>query len=282
MRPLPGDHPYPVGDLEILHWPEIQKDGLEAFLTTRSVGDQPGGVSARSYASLNLGLHVGDDPANVLENRSRVARAVGVDLDDFVFCNQIHRPNVVVVTEEHRGRGARSTADALPDTDAMVTTTPGLVLAVMVADCVPLVLHDPVAGVLGCVHAGWGGTVRGVTPAAVSVMRQLGAEPGRIRAGLGAAISAADYQVGDDVKTAAEAAFGDRVDQVIRPDGTGRWLFDLIRSNELQLLASGVPRTQIYTSGLVTGPGTQFFSHRADGPCGRFAAIARLTTVGQR
>lgn len=258
-------------ELEVLTWPAFEDCGIDAFVTTRDGGTSPG-----RYASLNLGLHVGDDDVHVLRNRTRVADALGASLDDFVFCEQAHRPNVLVVTDEYRGRGARSLADAIPGTDALVTTVPGIVLVVMVADCVPLVLHDPVAGVLACVHAGWGGTVRGVTPAAVETMRRLGSAPGDIIAGIGPAILPERYQVGEDVRQAAAAEFGDQVDEVLHPDGTGKWTFDLWRANALQLSTAGVPDGQVHLAAVGTGPGTPFFSHRAENPCGRVAAVARL------
>jgi polyphenol oxidase len=257
--------------LPVLTWPAFDGHALDAVVTTRE-----GGVSTGSYRSLNLGLLVGDDPAAVLTNRARVAAALGSTLDDFVFCEQSHQPNVQIVTDEHRGRGARTMATAIPRTDALVTAVPGITLVVMAADCVPLVLFDPVARVLACVHAGWGGTVRGVTPAAVETMRTLGAEPARILAGIGPAIHPDRYQVGADVAELAGQAFGDQVDAVVRPDGTGKWLFDLWQANALQLTTAGVPAEQVHLAGRDTGPGTPFFSHRSEAPCGRFAAVARL------
>jgi YfiH family protein len=262
-------------DLRVLTWPGFDGYNVDAFVTTRD-----GGVSDGSYASLNLGLHVGDDDDRVLHNRTLVADALDASLDDFVFCDQAHRPNVAIVTEEHRGRGARSCADAMPRTDALVTTVPGIVLVVMVADCVPVVLHDPVARVLACVHAGWGGTVRGVTTAAVQVMHDLGSDPQNIVAGIGPAIHPDRYQVGQDVFDTAAVAFGDQVDDVIRPDGTGKWVFDLWHANTLQLAAAGVPSDQVHLAALGTGSGSSFFSHRAENPCGRFAAVARLRGEG--
>lgn len=260
-----------VGGLPVLSWPAFDALTLDAFVTTRE-----GGVSSEPYRGLNLGLLVGDDQADVLANRARVAAALGNSLDDFVFCQQSHQPNVQIVTEEHRGLGARSTGDAIAATDALVTAVPGITLAVLAADCVPLVLFDPVARVLACVHAGWGGTVRGVTPATVAAMRTLGAEPSRIVAGIGPAIHPDRYQVGADVAELARQAFGDRVDAVIRPDGTGKWLFDLWQANALQLITAGLPADQVHIAGRDTGPGTPFFSHRSEAPTGRFAAVARL------
>lgn len=257
--------------LPLLRWPSFDPAKVDAFVTTRD-----GGVSTGSYASLNLGLHVGDRREDVLANRQLLAQSARCRLDDLVFCEQTHRANVLVATEEHRGRGVRSRDDAVADTDAMVTTTPGLLLVMMVADCVPLVLHDPVAQVLGCVHAGWAGTVRGVTAAAVAAMRELGANAEHLAVGIGPSIAAADYQVGADVHAAAEEAFGEQVGEVVTPDRSGRWTFDLLRANELQLEAAGVRAENVYRSGYTTGKGTPFFSHRAEQPCGRFAAMARL------
>ncbi len=261
--------------LEVLCWAGFDERLVDVFVTTRG-----GGVSGGGCTSLNLSLRVGDDNAAVLANRVRAAAALGATLDDFVFCAQTHSPNVAVVTHEHRGRGARSASDAIPLTDGLVTTTPGLVLAVLAADCVPVVLHDPVAGVLACVHAGWRGTVRGATPAAVTAMRRLGGDPRNVVVGVGPSITPDRYQVGAEVVDAVRAALGGRADAVLRPDGLGKWTFDVAGANTLQLVAAGVPENQIHRTGLGTGPGTPFFSHRAENPCGRFAAVARLR--GQR
>jgi YfiH family protein len=265
MVPL---HETPV---PLLTWPCFDAALVRVALTTRH-----GGVSEGPYATLNLGLHVGDDDAAVLENRTRVATAMRSSLDDLVFCQQVHQRAVTIVGDEHRGRGARSDADAVPATDALVTTTAGVVLVVLVADCVPIVLHDPVAGVLACVHAGWGGTVRGVTPAAVRAMVDVGSSPANIVAGIGPAIAGEVYQVGDDVADAAGAAFGERTGRVLRPDGTGRFLFDLVAAARIQLVVAGVAEDNVHPSGLSTGPGTPFYSHRLEAPCGRFGVLARL------
>lgn len=259
-----------VGGLPVITWPALQAPGLDAFVTTTA-----GGVSSGPYSSLNLGLHVGDREVDVLGNREQVAAALGTTLDNLVFGEQVHGRAVQVVTAEHRGRSTRSLADVLPGADALVTAVPGVVLVVMVADCVPLVLHDPVAGVLACVHAGWGGTVRGVTTAAVETMVALGSRPADVDVGIGPAIYPERYQVGADVVGQAEAAFGARTSEVIRPDGTGRWTFDLWRANTIQLVEAGVAEIAIHLAALDTAR-AEFFTHRSDGPCGRFAAVARL------
>ena len=243
LRAYPPSAPTPL-----LTWPCFDPSLVQVTLTTRL-----GGASTGPYASLNLGLHVGDAVNAVLTNRSRVAEAIGAALDDLVFCQQVHQRAVAVVGDGDRGRGARSGGDAIPAADALVTTAPGPVLVVLVADCVPIVLHDPVAGVLACVHAGWGGTVRGIIPATLRSMRDLGSNPADIVAGIGPAIGADVYQVGDDVAGAARTAFGDATDGVLRPDGTGRFLFDLVGAAHLQLRSGGVDPANVHPSGLVTG-----------------------------
>ncbi len=256
----------------MLTWPVFDAFDVDVMVTTRQ-----GGASSGPYASLNLGLHVGDASEDVLENRRRAAAAVGADPGDFVFCVQAHGPNVEVITAADRGRGALTQADAIPGTDALVTRDPGVVLTVMVADCVPIVLCDPVEHVLACVHAGWRGTVARVSEAAVDTMRSLGSKPENVIAGLGPAIPPDRYQVGDDVYKAAGEGLGAGAAQVIRPDGTGKWLFDLWTANRLVLWEAGVPEGNMHVAAIPTGsdPGL-FFSDREVRPCGRFAAMARL------
>ena len=259
--------------LGVLTWPAFDELDLDVVVTTRN-----GGVSAGPYASLNLGLHVGDRADDVLENRRRAAAALGADLGDMVFCNQAHGREVHVVSAADRGSGSLSQDDAIAKTDALVTTAPGIALVVMVADCVPIVLYDPVAHVLACVHAGWRGTVARVSEAAVATMRELGASPENVIAGLGPAIAPDRYQVGADVAEAAEQNLGSAAAEVIRPDGTGRWLFDLWAANRIVLREAGLADERISVAAIPTGSGRPnlFFSDREVRPCGRFAAIARL------
>ena len=127
---------------------------------------------------------------------------------------------------------------------------------------------------LACVHAGWRGTVAGVTGAALDAMAALGTRPGDVIAGIGPAIGPDRYQVGEDVAEAAQECFGERAPLVIRPDGTGRWLFDLWSANRLLLREAGVAGQHIHVAAVPTG--ADFFSNRTARPCGRFGLIARL------
>ncbi len=285
--------PSPAG-LALLTWPVLDASGADAAVTARS-----GGVSSGPYATLNLSLSVGDDPGCVLENRRRLAAGFGASPEDFVFARQVHGAAVRVVGVADRGSGASCLDDAVADADALVTTSPGVVLAILTADCVPIVLHDPVAAVLACVHAGWRGTVAGVTTAALAAMQAFGSRPSDVIAGIGPAIAAARYQVGADVHQAVTQAFGPAA-AFIRPDAhpyahpdarpdaapesPNRWLLDLWAANRHALVEAGVPAPQIHTTTLPTGPTPAttpagpgyFFSDRSARPCGRLALVARL------
>ncbi len=148
-----------------------------------------GGVSGGLYRSLNCGYGSGDDPEAVRENRARVAAAGGVPPAALCTGYQVHGTTALAVTEPWAPHAA-------PRIDAMATATPGLALAILTADCVPVLLADREAGVIGAAHAGWRGALDGIVEAAVAAMVGLGARAGAIRAVLGPSIGAASYEVG--------------------------------------------------------------------------------------
>jgi YfiH family protein len=267
--------------LPVLTWPALDPLPVEAIVTTRH-----GGVSADGYATLNLSFAVGDEAANVRENRRRAAAALGADPADFVFAAQVHGSRAEVVSAADRGRGTLAAGDAAGPADALVTATPGTVLAILAADCVPIVLYDPAAHVLACVHAGWRGTVARTAQAALAAMCSLGTRPRDVIAGIGPSVAAGSYQVGEEVAGAARDAFGQHAHDLLRPaaaDGPGQWLFDLPAANRHILREADVPDGQIHVAATPTGPGPGlFFSHRVERPCGRFALAARLEPRGQR
>lgn len=264
--------------LTVLRFPVLAERGVDAVVTTTG-----GGVSTGPYESLNLGLHVGDDPEAVVENRRRAAAAIGLGLDDLVFANQTHGRMVVTVDAQDRGLGTTTIADAIEGTDALVTTTPGVGLAVLVADCVPIVLHHA-AGAVAVVHAGWRGTVARVAEAAVEVLcAATGEGPEGIAAGIGPAIAADRYQVDAPVVDAARELLADLdLASFLRedPDAADRWRFDLRAADAAILRAAGVPADAIEVPDADTGPGPDgtptFFSDRSARPCGRVAVLARL------
>jgi purine-nucleoside/S-methyl-5'-thioadenosine phosphorylase / adenosine deaminase len=255
--------------LRVLAWPALDAYPVDALVTTRH-----GGVSAGAYATLNLSFGVGDRPEDVLENRRRAAAALGAGLADFALGSQVHGAVARVVTRADRGRGAAVADAGVGEADALVTSDPGTVVGAMVADCVPILLYDPGAHVIACVHAGWRGTVAGVTGAALDAMVALGTRPGDVIAGIGPAIGPDRYQVGEEVAQAVCERFGERAGQVIRADGTGRWLCDLWSANKLLLREAGVAGDNVHVAAVPTG--ADFFSNRSARPCGRFALFARL------
>jgi YfiH family protein len=265
---MPGADPA----VPLLEWAAAERFGASVAVTTRA-----GGVSAAPYDTLNLGLHVGDRPADVVANRARAAAAFGVPFDAVVFAQQVHGTTVTPVGPADAGRGTRTAEDALAATDALVTVSPAVTLAILVADCVPVALVDAAAGVLAAVHAGWRGTAGGVLARTLAAMAERGATPAATVAYLGPAVAPDRYQVGDEVHDALAGAVAPAAlaDGVARPDGPGHWLVDLIAANRQQLVQAGVPAANVFDSATTTA-GPELFSDRAERPCGRFALLARL------
>jgi polyphenol oxidase len=252
----------------------IDPGSLDAVVTTRH-----GGVSTGRYESLNLGLRVGDDSDAVLENRRRSFQALGLDLERSVWCKQVHGDNVVVVEAEDAGRGAFDEDDIVPDADALVTNSAGIPLCVTLADCVPVIVHDPLRGVLGLAHAGWGGTVSRIASRMVEVMRdRFDVEVADLTAVIGPSIGPEGYEVGEEVLDRARRAFGEDASAFIRPlREDGKALFDLWAANRIDLESTGLPGSSIEVAAISTDEHLDdFYSHRIEGKTGRFIAAASL------
>ncbi|MFD9564487.1 peptidoglycan editing factor PgeF [Streptomyces sp. NPDC059994] len=235
--------------------------------------DRWGGVSAAPYEELNLGGAVGDDPAAVRTNRGLAAKALGLDPDLVVWMNQVHGPDVAVV-DGPWGPGAAKGITSSPAVDAVVTARRGLALAVLTADCTPVLLADPVAGVVAAAHAGRPGMVAGVVPAAVAAMVSLGAEPSRITARTGPAVCGKCYEVPaamrDEVAAAEPAARAET--------SWGTPAVDVTAGVHAQLGALGVNDRQ--ASGVCTLESHDHFSYRRDRTTGRLAGYVWLDAAG--
>ena len=232
------------------------------------VSGRAGGVSQGELGTFNLGLRAGDEPERVWENRRRLAEAMDVALDHLVFPAQTHSLNV-------RRVSGPIGPDELADTDALITDAPGVCINVMSADCVPVLLYDPVRRAAGAVHAGWRGTVGKIVTRTVAAMREaFGTDPADLVAGIGPSICADVYEVGEEVLTAVENAFGATEGLILRRTAEGKGYIDLWEANRRQLLAAGVPAPAIEVSGLCTyRHADQFFSARkSKNQAGRFAA----------
>ncbi|CAL9411265.1 Polyphenol oxidase [Streptomyces sp. enrichment culture] len=225
--------------------------------------DRWGGVSAAPYEELNLGGAVGDDPEAVRANRDLAAKALGVDPARVVWMNQVHGADAVVVDEPWGDR-------PVPEVDAIVTARRGLALAVLTADCVPVLLADPVAGVVAAAHAGRPGLVAGVVPAAVRAMTGLGADPARIVARTGPAVCGRCYEVPEemraDVAAAEPAAYAET--------GWGTPAVDVVAGVHAQLERLGVLARE--RSPVCTRESDDHFSYRRDRTTGRLAAYVWL------
>ncbi|MBW5482837.1 peptidoglycan editing factor PgeF [Streptomyces bambusae] len=226
--------------------------------------DRWGGVSAVPYEELNLGGAVGDDPAAVTENRGRAARFLGIDPGRVVWMNQVHGRDVAVVD------GPWPLGEEIPAVDAVVTARRGVPLAVLTADCTPVLLADPVAGVAAAAHAGRPGLVAGVVPAAVEAMAGLGAEPGRIVARTGPAVCGRCYEVPD----AMRAAVAEAVPAAYAETSWGTPAVDVVAGVHAQLAELGV--ADIVRSPICTLESRDHFSYRRDRVTGRLAGYVWL------
>lgn len=259
--------------LAVYRFETIPEDRVEAFVATRR-----GGLSRPPFGPLNLGFRVGDDPSDVVANRRRLLQAFDLSLEDSVWCRQVHRDAVTVVTAADRGRGAQGEEDIIADTDAMVTDEIGIPLCVTVADCVPVLIYDPVQHVIGVVHAGWAGTVRRISSATVRTMvERWGTRTADLIAAIGPSIAPEDYEVGSDVIEQAEAAYGPEAGKILPARQGDKAHFDLWTANALDLQRAGVPGSRIEIAGISTAANLDdFYSYRVEGETGRFIAAATL------
>jgi YfiH family protein len=233
---------------------------IRRVTTTRA-----GGASLPPFDTFNLGDHVGDDPAAVAANRNRLADAIGLPSDRVVWMHQVHGDHVEFVDGPRVG--------AFDATDALVTTTPLLALAVVTADCVPVLMSDADAGVLGAAHAGRVGAANGVVLRTLEAMLAAGARAADISVLLGPAVSGPNYEVPQEMAADVEARLpGSRTST---PAGTPA--LDLRAGIARQLIDAGV--TAIDIDPRCTVADRALFSHRRDAPTGRLASLVWMDRV---
>lgn len=237
---------------------------------THAVFTRQGGFSPRPWDSLNMGGFIGDDLQNVVENRVRAFRALDRDPVSVYDVWQVHSADVVCTDAPRPYQAPHLKADAI------LTDNPEVTLFMRFADCVPVLLYDPVQRVVGLVHAGWQGTVKKIVPAAVARMAQhYGTRPQDTYAGIGPSIGAHHYEVGEDVAREVAAAFGPAADRFLKSQN-GAVQFDLWDANRHLLAEMGVQK--IETAGICTACHPQdWFSHRGErGKTGRFGVLIAL------
>jgi YfiH family protein len=228
-----------------------------------------GGVSTAPYATLNVSRSVGDRPEAVADNHRRLADAIGINRTAIATAYQVGGCRVARVGPDGTGTVARNT-------DALITDTPGIPLLLRFADCLPIVVYDPVRCAVGLAHAGWRGTLAGVARQTVRAMVEaFGCRPADLVVAVGPGIGPCCYQVGPEVVAAVRTAFADAEPLLsVQPDGS--YHFDLWAANVRQLVEAGVG--QVDVAGLCTACHVgEFFSHRGEhGRTGRFAGIVML------
>jgi YfiH family protein len=230
-------------------WPA--PPGIVAGCTLRK-----GGVSGKTFESLNLGAHVGDQPENVAENRQRFLASCRAPQEP-VWLNQVHSNSVVIDPD----------SDAEPKADAVLSRKSDTVCAVLTADCLPVLFVTRSGDEIAAAHAGWRGLCAGVLEATIAA---FSAPPDSLLAWLGPAISQSAFEVGGEVRDAFLEQ-GANADSCFVRNGRGKWQADLYQLAQLRLAAAGV--VDIYGGGLCTfSQSDRYFSYRRDGQCGRMAS----------
>ena len=247
-----------AADLFALVSPALESRGFLAAFTERT-----GGASASPYDSLNLGLHTGDDRAAVVSNRERVASALGVP--PFAALRQVHGSRLVRLGERKAGAGFSDEDAPAAEADAALVTRPGLPLAILTADCVPVAIASEAEGCFVAAHAGWRGLAAGIVDRAMGAFEH----PGRAAAAIGPAIGPCHYEVGEDVALAVAA--GSDAGAVVEPR-EGAVFLDLPGTVARVLRRAGV-RTIDRADECTACEEARFFSHRRDGVTGRQAMV---------
>jgi YfiH family protein len=255
-----------AGGLRYLTFEALSAAGVPHAVFTRR-----GGVSGGPYAELNVGATVGDEIAHVRTNLERAFAALNRRRESMFDSWLVHGNYVLVASSPRPADWVRP-----PRADIILTDKPEVTLFMRYADCVPLVLYDPAKRAIGLAHAGWRGTVAQVAATAVAAMSlHFGSRPADVLAAIGPSISAAHYEVGEEVAAQVQRVFGAEADALL-PRSEGRLHFDLVAANRLNLQQAGV--RHIEAANLCTFSNQQdWFSHRGSGGrTGRFGSLIAL------
>ncbi len=242
-------------------------DGLGIY---HAVFTRHGGVSPSPWKSLNFGASVGDDGNRVLQNKENALAALEIRIDSVYDVHQVHSTEIVCTDRPLPHEAPHIKADA------MITNTPGVTLMMRFADCVPILLFDPVNWAIGIAHAGWIGTINQIAGKTILKMKEtFGTVPSTIMAAIGPSIGPDHYSVDADVIEKVVSSFGDGAEQLIIHNH-GTTYFDLWKTNQLILTEAGVER--IETAEICTQCKLEdWYSHRGEhGMTGRFGVVMGL------
>ena len=229
------------------------------FVTTRQ-----GGFGSGRYATFNCSPFCGDDPQIVALNQGKLKREIPVTQFEFIIPRQTHGCEIVVIDSEFLLLPSDKRLELLEGVDALITAEPNCCLAVSTADCVPILLFDPVHKVVAAIHAGWRGTVQDIVGKTVSKMKECyGTCPTNLVAAIGPSISQDAFEVGNEVYAAFQQAGFDMSAIALLQKDTNKWHINLWEANRQQLLSRGVSASQIELAGLCTWTQhDRFFSAR--------------------
>lgn len=247
-----------IGTLQLWQAESLAKEaGIRHFVTDRS--------SSKGAKEFTLSYSSSPNREEIQENRSLLAAAMGVADTKLFFPSQVHKTRIVRVSPETR-------KEELLETDALITNTKGLCIAVMSADCVPILLYDKTNGAVGAVHSGWRGTVAKILEKTLQQMQAaFGTRGADLVTLIGPSVSQDSYEVGEEVVQEVGQAFAG-AESLLIPQKNGKAKLDLWKANKQQLLAFGVPEAHIELSDLCTVKNNDSFFSARKGDAGRFAA----------
>ncbi|MCK8824662.1 peptidoglycan editing factor PgeF [Fuchsiella alkaliacetigena] len=265
-----------VGNSELKYY-QIE-EFVETGLVKQAFSTRLGGVSEGDFATLNLGFHTGDKAEKVIENRKRFCKELGVDARNLVAGEQVHGDAIKIVTKQERGKGALDQQSAIAATDALITAQPGVALSSYYADCVPIIILDPVQQVVALAHGGWKGTLKRIAQQTVLKMQEEFNSPiEEVLVGIGPSIGPCCYEVDEYVINPLQEAFA-YWEQLVAEVSENKWKLDLWKSNSCQLEEIGVLKKNIIVSQICTACNTDhLYSYRAEsGRTGRMASLIQL------
>ena len=248
-------------------------------LTKHAFSTRCGGISSKSYSSLNLSFNVNDKIENVIENRKIFFNALDINYKSIVSAKQVHKDNIAVVNKGDKARGALNYRKSISESDALITDIPNLPLLMCYADCVPVLILDPDKKAIGLAHAGRNGTLLNISLKTLLKMKEtFGTRPDSCLAVIFPSIGPCSYYFTNREIIADWLTQENITNEVVHIQGKNNWQIDLKKANNIQLIKGGIKSKNIFTSTECTAdnPDIYFSHHRNKGKTGRMAAIFML------
>ncbi|WP_432400752.1 peptidoglycan editing factor PgeF [Wukongibacter sp. M2B1] len=253
--------------------PSFEESGLVKHCFTTRIG----GTSETPYKSLNLGMKTQDSKEDVYRNYEIICETLDIDIENLVLSDQVHKDNIMIVDEGHRGNGVIN-PNRLIEIDGLITNKTNVALVTLYADCVPIFILDRKRKIIALAHGGWRGTVKKIGKKVIkSMTSNFNTNPEDCIVGIAPSIGQCCYEVDDYVISKFKSNY-DNINDLIKDKGSGKYLLDLWAANKISLMEAGVPARNITVSNICTKCNNDiFFSYRADdGKTGRMAAILQL------